>query len=512
MTQPLTSPDMRHEFLSTEVPKALLVLNILLAIAYFIVLAFLFPIGNSVLFALLIVGELFHLWQVLTFIYTVWNTDDPVPLDARFSAPVDVFITVAGEPAALVEQTVLAAKAMTSPEIVRIALLNDGYVAGKSNWRDIEKLALRLGVDCITRTVPGGAKAGNINNALSLTHNPLVAIFDADHVPHTDFLLKTLPYFSDPSMGFVQTPQYYKNSDANYIAKSSWEQQEIFFGPICKGKNRLNAATMCGTNMVINRSALESVGGMSAGTITEDLVTGMRMHDAGYRSVYVPEVLAEGLATEDLGTYASQQFRWARGSLDVIFRYNPLFMRGLSWAQRVQYLSSASFYLSGAVVLVDALLPLVFLYTGLVPVSVSGMLLAGIFLPYFFFTLYTIQRASNFTFTFSSLCFSMGSFTIQLRALVAAASGQRSQFSITKKSRSTGNFLPIVAGHLAYVVLAVVGIGVAVLREGFSASLVNNVAWAVLNIVVFLPFITAALPEKEKEVARRKISVSALAT
>jgi cellulose synthase (UDP-forming) len=504
-----TKPSTNHpDFLATDMPKSLLLINVIFALAYFIVLALFFPIGNLTLFILLMLGEVFHMWQVLTYIYTVWDTTDPVPLNSTFMLPVDVFITVAGEPIEVVEKTVAAAKAMTHGPS-EIYILNDGYVTHRENWKEALVVAKRLNVNCITRTVAGGAKAGNINHALALTHNPLVAIFDADHVPHADFLQKTVPYFSDEKMAFVQTPQYYRNYEENYITRSSWEQQEIFFGPISKGKNRLNAAIMCGTNMVIRREALESVGGMRTGTITEDIVTGLLMHKAGYRSVYVPQILAEGLATEDLLNYSQQQYRWARGSLDIIFRWNPLFMRGLTFAQKIQYLSSASFYLSGVVVLIDALLPLIFMYTGLVPVNISGMLLAGIFIPYFFFTLYTIQQSSNFTFTFSSLCFSMGSFTIQLRALFAAITFRKSTFVVTSKMRESGNYLRLVKWHLVYIALFVVGLPVAFMREGFSASLANNCAWALLNIVLFSPFIRAALPERAEERSPRLTLVPA---
>jgi cellulose synthase (UDP-forming) len=497
----------RKDFLKTDCPKHLLVLNGLLALAYFAVLVFLFPIGNRVLFALLVAGEVFHIWQVCTFLYTVWETDYRAPRDPNYRPPVDVFITVAGEPTDLVRKTIAAALAMQYPDF-EVHVLNDGFVAQKDNWREIEALAERLGVHCITRTIPGGAKAGNINNALRLTHRPLVAIFDADHVPHSDFLAKTAPYFIDAEVGFVQCPQFYKNYAENYLTRSSWEQQELFFGPICKGKNRLNAATMCGTNMLISRDALEEVGGMCTESITEDYVTGMFMHERGWKSVYHGEVLAEGLATEDLLTYSKQQFRWARGSLDIIFRYNPLFRRGLTWAQRLQYLSSASFYLSGFFVVIDALLPIIFLYTGLVPVRIDGMLLAGVFLPYIFLTLYVIQRSSNFTFTFSSLGFSMSGFNIQMRALYSAATFQRSAFSITQKSKANGNFLPLVKWHLVYIALVVVGVGVSLMREGFSASLINNGAWALLNIVIFLPFIRAALPERARTPASTEVQLT----
>jgi cellulose synthase (UDP-forming) len=491
--------DLRKDFLNTNAPKVLFAINAVLAVVYFAVLVFFFPIGNKILFAGLIAGEIFHLWQVLTFLYTVWDTTYQAKTDPGYQPPVDVFITVAGEPVELVQKTVTAARAMRYPHF-KIYILNDGYVAQKDNWRDIEALASRMGVHCITRTVPGGAKAGNINNALKLSNNPLVAIFDADHVPHPDFLLKTAAYFTDARVAFVQTPQFYKNYSENFITRSSWEQQELFFGPICKGKNRLNAATMCGTNMLISREALTSVGGMCTESIAEDFITGLMIHARGWRSVYHGEVLAEGLATEDLLSYSKQQFRWARGALDVIFRWNPLFMPGLSWAQKLQYLASASFYLSGLFVVLDALLPVIYFYTGMVPVIISGMLLATVFLPYLFFTFYTIQRSSNFTFTFQSLGFSMGSFNIHMQALYSAATFQRSAFGITQKRKQDGNFLPLVKWHIAYCALVAGGIVVAYIREGFSASFFNNIAWGVLNIVIFAPFIRAALPDRTTSV------------
>lgn len=498
----------RKDFLNTDAPKSLLVGNAVLALLYFGVLAFVFPIGNPILFGLLIFGEVFHMWQVFTFLYTVWDTGYQRPSYKGYTPSVDVCITVAGEPVELVRQTVMAAKVMDYPNFA-VHILNDGYVAGKDNWRDIEALANELGVACITRTVAGGAKAGNINNALKLTDGTLVACLDADHVPHSTFLSKTVPFFGDPVVGFVQTPQFYKNYAANYLTNGAWDQQELFFGPICKGKNRLNAATMCGTNMVIRRSALLEVGGMCTESIAEDFITGLLIHARGYHSVYIPEVLAEGLATEDLLSYSKQQFRWARGALDVIFRWNPFFMKGLTFAQRIQYVSSASFYLSGLIIVIDALLPLFFFYSGIVPVHISGMLLAAVFLPYFFLTIYVIQRTSNFTFTFSSLGFSMGSFNIHLRALASAATFRKTAFSITMKERVRGNFLPLVKWHILYIVLVIGGIPVAFMREGVSAALLNNTAWALINAIVFLPFIRAALPQKEYAPASESVPVPA---
>src|SRR5207248_925389 len=177
-----------------------------------------------------------------------------------------------------------------------------------------------------------------------------------------------------------------------------------------------------------------SVGGMDQ-SITEDFTTGMFLHEKGWKSVYMPEVLAEGLAPEDFLSYYKQQFRWARGGFDIIFKHNVLSRKGLNAKQKIQYFASISFYLSGAVLLMYSLLPLVFFFTGLIPFQTSTMLLALVFLPYIFLTLYVLTRSANSAFTFNSLAFSMCSFSIHIKALWFALIGRTSLFDITSKKK-----------------------------------------------------------------------------
>jgi cellulose synthase (UDP-forming) len=478
-----------------QISKGILVVNIALACLYFIAITFWFPRGPLYFYVLLIVGEVFHFWQALTYLYTIWDTKTALPpRDPNYLPAVDVFITVAGEPLDIIEETAQAALHMDYPHF-RVYLLNDGYVAKKDNWQEVEALAERLGIMCITRTIPGGAKSGNINHGLSKTFSPLVAVFDADHVPHADFLKKMVGYFADPNVGFVQSPQYYKNQQLNPVTAAAWEQQELFFVPICKGKQRLNAAFMCGTNMVIRRQTLMQVGGMCETNIAEDFLTSLFIHERGWKSVYVPEVLAEGLAPEDFLSYYKQQFRWARGSLEVIFKYNPLFRRGLTWPQKIQYLASSSYYLSGIVVLLNAIFPLIFFYTGQVPLTISTMALAAVFLPYIFLMIYTLQRSSHFSYTYRAVAFSLSSFPIHIQAALGVLFNRKATFHVTAKRQLSGNFMSLVIPHLAYLVLVTVGVGVAVLREGVNASVVANLCWSLFNVAVFIPFISAALPE-----------------
>ena len=493
-----TTPD-KISFLQNTASKTLLYANGVLATLYFLIIAFAFKHGNPVLFGLLIAGEVFHLFQIIGYCYTVWNKPPTQEFDDKFSAPVNVFITVCGEPTEIVRETAIAAKAMQYPNF-SVYLLNDGFVADKENWEEIESLAQELNINCITRREPGGAKAGNINNGLAQTSSDYFVVFDADHVPVPSFLREVMGYFTDEKMGFVQTPQFYKNQDINSITKIAWQQQTLFFGPIMTGKNRLNSAFMCGTNMAIRRSAIAEAGGMCEFNIAEDFLTSLFIHEKGWNSFYLPKVLAEGLAPEDFISYYKQQFRWTRGSLEVIFKFNPLFRRGLSLAQRFQYLISASYYLSGLIVLIDALLPLLFLFTGITAIVTSTMTLAAIFIPYMFLNLYALQRTSNFTYSFEAIAFSLSSFVLQINAVFAVLINQKTSFTVTSKSQIQGNFLKMVIPQIAYIVLTVIGLGVGIIREGLSASLLANLAWTIVNVAVFLPFILAAAPKRKQSV------------
>jgi cellulose synthase (UDP-forming) len=498
-------------FLRGEPSKVLLVANMLMAVIYFSVVTFGFRPSNPYLFGLLITGAGFYLIQIFGYCYTIWSPRFKARFGKNVNAPVDVFITVCGEPVEVVEHTLRAALAMRYPHFT-VYILNDGYVRKKDNWNEIIRLAKRYNVQCLTRRIPGGAKAGNINYGLRHTASPYVTVFDADHAPHPNFLQQTMGYFVDPKVGFVQTPQYYRNQHANAVAHTAWCQQTLFFGPIMRGKNRLNAAFMCGTNMVMSRPALLQAGGMCEFNIAEDFLTSLFIHANGWKSVYVPKILAEGMAPEDFLNYYKQQYRWTRGSLEVIFKYNPFFMRGLSLHQKLQYMLSASYYVSGIAVLIHAVLPLVFLYSGLTAIHISTMSLALVFIPYIFLCLYTLQKTSNFSYTFGAIAFSLSAFYLQLRAIVAVILGQQTTFAVTTKGKVHGNFLYLALPHLVYVGLVAIGVIVGAQREGFNASLVTNVGWAIVNIVIFLPFILGASPSRRQVMEIIKTAFAAVRT
>ncbi len=239
--------------------------------------------------------------------------------------------------------------------------------------------------------------------------------------------------------------------------------------------------------------------------IAEDFVTSMQVHKRGWKSFYTREVLCRGLAPEDMMAYYKQQLRWARGSMESLFINNPLFMKGLSWGQKIQYLNSSLYYFNGVVVLIDIIMPLLFLYWGLKPVMATSTSFALFFLPFMFMNLYTLSLASNGRLTFRAISFSQSSFGLQLLALKSIIFKQKMGFSVTPKQQQEGNFLHLAYPHLIYIALIIIGAVVAIRREGINPSVATNLAWGGFNTFMFLPFIAASYKwDKLTEVFKRK--------
>jgi len=478
------------------VSRSLLFINIIVLFSYFSWWFWLGHVKSVWLYSFLFLGEIYHVFMALTFWFTVRGNTNPFPNQDRTLTPsVDAYITVAGEPIEVVEPTLRAVMSMNYPNF-QVYILNDGFVAKKAHWKEMEELGERLGISVITRKIGGGAKAGNINNALRLTHGEYIAIFDADMVPRTDFLSRTIPYFVDERMGFVQTPQFYENALENEVTGSSWEQQQLFFGPIMEGKNASNAAFICGTNVVIRRQTLEGVGGMREDNIAEDFLTSLNIHQQGWRSYYLNEVLVKGLAPQDLLSYFKQQLRWARGSLEVLFGDNPLLKKGLTWKQRLEYLSSGLYYLNGLIVVLDISIPLFSLFTGIEPVSSATTSFAVLFLPFIFLTFLTLYLVSGKNLSFRALAFSQSSWTIHLLALHSLMFRKNMKFSVTPKKAQQGNYLYLAFPHIVYILVTIAASIVGFSREGFTPSIATNISWALFNSIMFLPFIIAALPKQ----------------
>lgn len=321
------------------------------------------------------------------FVFSLWDVDAgpraaPVTTsDMR----VAVLIPTYNEPEEVLLPTVAAAVALEPA--------HETWVLDDGDRPDVRRLASELGARYVTRPDRRHAKGGNINHALGLVDAELVAMLDADHVPTPGFLTNTLGYFGDEGVALVQTPQDFYNLDsfehAEPTRRSGLGEQSLFYRAVQPGKNRWGAAFWCGTGAVLRVAALRAVGGVAVGSVTEDIHTTIRLHRAGWRTVYHNEVLARGLAAGNAKQYLLQRRRWGTGAMQVLRTDNPLFGGGLTPAQRVAYMATLLGWFDAWRTLGYVLLPALVLLTGASPVRAS----AAVFLPAFGTVLVAHQTA-----------------------------------------------------------------------------------------------------------------------
>ncbi|HEY3671387.1 MAG TPA: glycosyltransferase family 2 protein [Acidimicrobiia bacterium] len=456
--------------------RLLVAANVALAVWYFGWLVRPDRIGNPVLFALLMLAEVFNLVQAVGFWWTVSRGQPRLDVEpwADTDVAVDVLIPVYNEPLDVVELTIAAAARLPGAR-VRVAVLDDGKRA------TLAAIAERYGARYLRRGVNTGAKAGNLNHALARTDAEFVVVLDCDHVPGPRLLAATLPHFCDARVAFVQAPQYYANADATPVAAAAWAQQSLFFGPIACGKGRMGAMFCCGTNVVFRRSALDAVGGFPEDSITEDFELSARLHAAGWRSEYVPEVVARGLGPEDMASYVSQQQRWAKGCLSTIPR---LLRSNLPWKLRVQYLLSASYFLTGWTILVYMALPVVRILTGAQPLAgASADQFLVHFAPYFATALLTVATVGGGGYTYAAFCLATASFWIHVQATLTSVFRRRQRFVVTPKRgsdrRQPRAVLPALFAMAVLFLAVVVG-----LARAWTPAMLNNVSFAALHLIV----------------------------
>jgi cellulose synthase (UDP-forming) len=290
----------------------------------------------------------------------------PAPAGLR----VAIFTTSSpGEPLAMFETTLAGCARVRYPHTT--------YLLDDTRDPRFRQLAARHGAVWLELLDIPGAKAGKINRALELTSEPLVLVLDPDHVPFPEFLDRVLGHFGDSSVGFVQVSQAYYNQHRSFTAAAAAEQTYAFYGPGLMGLYGHGASVAIGANCTFRRAALASIGGHGVG-LAEDLVTAIRLHAQGWRSVYVPEIVSRGLVPEDLGSYYRQQLKWSRGVYEVAFSEIPRLWARLTGRQRLAYLAIGTYYLFGLSTALYLVLPYIYLWTGVEPTHMrfAGFVLA----------------------------------------------------------------------------------------------------------------------------------------
>lgn len=442
------------------------------------------PIFSGLVYA----AELFGFATTLLHLFMVWGLTVRLPVKAESGLTVDVLVPTYNEPVEIVRRTLLSVRNLDYPHTAW--LLDDG------RRPEMEALATELGVRYLTRDDNRHAKAGNLNNALKHCHGQFVAIFDADHAPRRDFLERTLGYFRDPEVAFVQTPQDFFNLDSFQHRRGGngrrvWTEQSLFFRVIQRGKDRWNAAFFCGSCAVIRRAALDTIGGFATETVTEDLETSVKLHAAGFRSVYLPEPMAFGLAPSTASAFLGQRIRWGQGAMQVIRRERLFLRTRLTLPQRLNYIASAATYFDGWQKLVFYVAPAWVLLTGTMPLVTTAREFLPLFLPFFILTFVVFEEVGRGYGRSSTIeQYNMARFA----AFAFATFGllrRRLRFNVTSKEGVSAAQIEArwISPQIAIAVLniAAILVGFALWRSHAHIpldGLIANMIWATVNVAM----------------------------
>lgn len=203
-------------------------------------------------------------------------------------------------------------------------------------------------VRAIRRRSREGYKAGALQEALGRSKGDFIAVFDADYVPPPDFLKRMIPYlYVDDKIAFAQARVGHLNSHSTWVTKAVSLAIDGYF--LVEQRARFAANLLphfLGTSGVFRKRAIEAVGGWSADTLVEDLDLSVRLQLAGWKHIYVPQVVCSGEVPPTLSVFLQQQMRWAKGFSECFRKYwrTILNHKGLTLFQRVECLFQLACY------------------------------------------------------------------------------------------------------------------------------------------------------------------------
>ena len=341
-------------------------------------------------------AEAFGVFSYLLFTFFTRDIDPLRPhVKPAKGLKVDVFIPTYNEDLDIVEATMIGCGKITYPHTT--------YVLDDGSRPQVKELAARLGCEYITRPTHEHAKAGNINHALQQTSGDFIVMLDADMVPQPGYLDRTLGYFEDEKLALIQLPQEFYNQDSiQHASKAApWHEQSLFFRVIQPGKNHSNSSFWCGSPSIVRRKALEDVGGVATETVTEDIHTSVRLHSRGWRTLFVNEALAFGIAPQTIKAFLVQRLRWAQGTMQLYrSKECPLWIPGLTFKQRLSYLSSFLAYFESFQKLVLILSPVIILGFDIFPMQVAILPFLLRWAPYFALNIFANQLGGRGVFNY----------------------------------------------------------------------------------------------------------------
>ncbi|MEE4113817.1 MAG: glycosyltransferase [Desulfobacteraceae bacterium] len=266
-----------------------------------------------------------HEWAEARWIIRLRRPFNPVVVDDDQLPMVSIHVPAYNEPPAMVMETLDALAALDYPRFE--VLVVDNNTRDPNVWEPVEAHCMKLGSRFrFFHVAPlAGFKAGALNFAIAHTDPAaqVIAVIDSDYRVASGWLRDLVPQFADLRVGIVQAPQDYRDGDENAFKAMCYAEYRGFFFIGMVTRNERNAIIQHGTMTLIRRSILESIGGWSEWSITEDAELGLRIFEKGYEAAYIAKSYGRGLMPDTFIDYKKQRFRWAYGAMQILRRHLP---------------------------------------------------------------------------------------------------------------------------------------------------------------------------------------------
>ncbi len=274
------------------------------------------------------------------------RTFTPLQPSADFKYPkVSIHLPIHNEPPEMVRKTLNALAKVDYPNFE--VLVMDNNTKDPAVWQPVQADCDRLGTKFRFFHLDNwpGFKAGAINYALTNTAEDaeIIAVIDSDYILSPDWLKSMVPYFDQENVGFVQSPQDYRDAHQGAFKDMCYWEYAGFFNIGMVQRNEFNAIIQHGTMTMVRKSAFEKVGAWGEWCICEDSELGLRLYEAGYDSVYCKESFGKGLMPDTFSGYMTQRFRWVYGAMQIIKKHWRHFLpnkkSALTSAQRYYFVA-----------------------------------------------------------------------------------------------------------------------------------------------------------------------------
>lgn len=319
----------------------------------------------------------------------------------------------------------------------------------------------------------------------------------------------------------------------------------LFYDVILRKRNYFNAAFCCGAGSVHRREAIMSLAIKDFATklksleeelkeqqktdqeievaqdellrkekiipfkfhASEDIYTSIMLHadkDNRWESIQHAGVECRMLSTQDLDSWIKQHQRYAEGSLDIAFKDNPIFIKGLTFGQRLCYFSTIWSYFAPLWIIVFLLSPVFFFFTMDLPVKAYSFEFFKYFLPFQIMNTITITLGCWGIDTKRGDQYYISSFWFMILSLIGVISGKKVKFNVTPKGKAKANNLPHILPHLIIIALTVLGILYNAFmfymdRHPTPSGFAANTFWCLFNISALSIMIRAAYWKPSEE-------------